>query len=550
MANLIITAFFVVPIVAWVVIGNRVERRRNEAEANEGEVGRSWYQRHRRALLTGYAAVMVIGPVFWISALFGLVSNEDPDVWQWIKILGFVSVNVWFLSAAAGFGWLVTWAARRRIRRMGDAGREPILLDGRRLRIARRFWVGVFVATVVVSALYLFALWTEANQVVFVPFDGEIEIGDTDFWSMSPGMAVALTGQEVVPGWYPWLIVIRQAIAIAGALWLGWSIYSRKSRHWMALFVSLFAVASSLVTLGAASGERWELVVGVVGELASAVGGLIQLLGVVMIGALFFVFPDGRFRGMYVKFALLVAVAIIVLNVVPYSRGSDWGYYVGVFLVVGVGGAAAAQVFRYREASLGQRREAREILAGLLLLLLWIVPGQALYSVFQTSGWGTFVWQQVYVTLYLVTPQLIGLGVLYLVRRQGWWDMKLFWSRSAVVGMLMPVLVIGYLAILLLITASSALVFGESSRAIAILIATTAVAVVYRPLQAAFQGWVDRRWFPTRARADDALADFTEGIRGEVGGATVRDRLMDVVDGALAPASVGVWLPERGEATS
>ncbi len=545
MGVLITFAILALGLAAWLLLGSRLDAKRTAAAAR-GEDYVPWHEQRRRGIRVAAAVAIGAGLVSTVIGLFG--NDVTGAIPGWLALLMMISSVVFWVAAFVGAGWLMTWAARRRLRRLGEAGREPILLEGRRLRLAQGFWVTSFVATAVVSALFLVPLWQEASRTAFVQWAGGV--GSEDFWSMNPGMAVALTGENAVPAWYPWLVVVRQGLASFAALALAWFIYSRRSRHWMALFVSLFIAVTPTIPMAEVN-SRWESLA-LIGEPASVLAVAVVALAFLLITAFFYVFPDGRFRATFARFAAVVVAALVVVGVIlrPGDE-AEWPWLLALFLfVVGIGGAVAAQLYRYREASAGERRDARLIFVGLIALALWIVPGAELYRVLTRPGWGTFVWQQSFLVLHAATPLLVGFGILYLVRRQGWWDLKLFLNRGAVLSMLVPVMALAYVGIVLVLTAASDRLFGDQSRAVAILIATTTIAVSYRPLRTAFQSWVNRRWFPSRARADAALATFTEGIRDEVAGETVHDRLVDAVDGALSPGSIGVWLPGTGEAST
>jgi hypothetical protein len=532
------TAVLVLPLVVWLIVGARLDERRAAAD-QQGDTHVPWHKRQLRVLVA-----VVVGINLFPVAIMAAYGFAWPD---WAGVPMFFGILMWQATVLGGLGWLFTRAARRELRSESSPGSEPILLEGRRLRLARGFWLMVFIVGVATSLAYLAGLWTEANRVVFVTDNG---IGVDDFYAMQPRMAVALGGSRAVPGWYPWLIVLRQGTILALAFGLAWFIFKRSSRHWMALFTSLLVAVTPFALFGDGSTLRFESVAGV-GAVAAALGDAVAVLGIVMLAALFFVFPDGRFRGTFAKLALSVALAALVLFTLVAAElvHEDWGWFLGLLAAFAViGSAVAVQIFRFAEARTEDRRIARALFVSLILLGLWLVPGQALYTAFDGDGWGTFIWQQAYLTLYLFTPVALGLGILYLVRRQGWWDMKLFVSRTAVVGALVPILALGYVFIVLAITAGSEAVFGEQSQAVAILAATAAVALAYPRLRSGFQDWVDRRWFASRHVADEALETFADEIRDEIDEIRLRDRLHQVVETTFGPESVGLWLVEPREA--
>lgn len=547
MELLIVTAVLVVPLIAWLIAGSRLDTKRADAEQN-GDDHVAWYRRHLRLLIAVVVAVDLIPIAIW--SLYGFEWGGNPGTpWpDWMTLPLFLGTFMWQVTLVGGLGWLITRAARKRLRSSPSRGAEPMLLEGRRLRLARGIWLTVFIVAVATSLAYLAGLWSEANRVRTVTENG---IGIDYFFGMSPQMAVALNGSRAVPDWYPWLVVVRQATVLALAFGLAWFIFERSSRHWMALFTSLLVAVMPFALFGDGSTLRFESVA-FVGRLAAAMGDAVAVLGLVMLAALFFVFPDGRFRGTFAKLGIVFSFAALVLFGLIEAEIVDggWGWFLGVVGSLAlVGSAVAVQIFRFSETPIEDRRVARALFVSLILLGLWLIPGQALYTAFRGWGWGTFIWQQVHLTLYLFTPVILGLGILYLIRRQGWWDMKLFVGRTAVVAALVPILVLGYVLVVLAVTAGSDALFGEQSQAVAILAATAAVALAYPWLRSGFQNWVDRRWFPSRHAAEEALEAFAEGIRDEADEVRLRNRLQDAVEDTLGPESVGLWLtqPRRAE---
>ena len=58
------------------------------------------------------------------------------------------------------------------------------------------------------------------------------------------------------PGWYPWLVVVREALVFMAALAIAWSVFARRPRHWMAYFVAGLVALGPLGDLGAIQSSR------------------------------------------------------------------------------------------------------------------------------------------------------------------------------------------------------------------------------------------------------------------------------------------------------
>ena len=75
---------------------------------------------------------------------------------------------------------------------------------------------------------------------------------------------------------------------------------------------------------------------------------------------------------------------------------------------------------------------------------------------------------------------------------------------------------------------------------------TLAAAALFNPLRRRVQRVVDRRFNRARYDADKTVASFAVRLNDAVDLDSVRDDLASVVQQALEPAHVSVWMNERG----
>jgi hypothetical protein len=80
---------------------------------------------------------------------------------------------------------------------------------------------------------------------------------------------------------------------------------------------------------------------------------------------------------------------------------------------------------------------------------------------------------------------------------------------------------------------------------VAVAAATLAAAAVFSPLRRRVQQVVDRRFNRARYDADRTIAAFAAQLRDAVDLDAVRDNLATVVDQALEPAHVSVWITHQ-----
>jgi hypothetical protein len=72
------------------------------------------------------------------------------------------------------------------------------------------------------------------------------------------------------------------------------------------------------------------------------------------------------------------------------------------------------------------------------------------------------------------------------------------------------------------------------------------VAALFQPARRRIQGWVDLRFYRARYDAEQVLAAFAGRLREEVSLDLLTDDLSGSITAALQPASVSVWVRERG----
>jgi hypothetical protein len=119
-------------------------------------------------------------------------------------------------------------------------------------------------------------------------------------------------------------------------------------------------------------------------------------------------------------------------------------------------------------------------------------------------------------------------------------------NKTLVYGVSTAVLAGAYVG---LVIASEA-VFAPLARgsSVAVALSTLVVAGLFLPVRTRVQRFVDRRFYRRRYDAQRTLEDFSARLREEVDLETLRFDLEQVVDEAMRPASVSVWV-RAGEAT-
>jgi ABC-type bacteriocin/lantibiotic exporter with double-glycine peptidase domain len=133
----------------------------------------------------------------------------------------------------------------------------------------------------------------------------------------------------------------------------------------------------------------------------------------------------------------------------------------------------------------------------------------------------------------------VSMGVAILKHRL--YEIDRIISRTLAYAVVTGVLVGVYAGLVLLATHVLAVTTPVSVAA-----ATLAAAALFSPLRRRVQRIVDRRFNRARYDAEVMVAAFALRLKDAVELESVRDDLADVVQQALEPAHVWVWMSERG----
>jgi hypothetical protein len=138
---------------------------------------------------------------------------------------------------------------------------------------------------------------------------------------------------------------------------------------------------------------------------------------------------------------------------------------------------------------------------------------------------------------FVALPVCVGIAIL----KYRLYDIDRIISRALAYAIVTGVLIGLYTGLVLLATR------GLSFRTpVAVAASTLAAAALFNPLRQRVQRIVDRRFNRARYDADQIVAAFAARLKDSVDLRSVRDDLATVVDQALQPAHVFVWVNERG----
>jgi hypothetical protein len=203
---------------------------------------------------------------------------------------------------------------------------------------------------------------------------------------------------------------------------------------------------------------------------------------------------------------------------------------VSVLMVTGTLGATASVVVRYRRAGDVERHQIKWVSASLLLVCSVAAfavspPARDLLTGATVPLVGSAVWCTI--------PVSIGIAIT----RYHLYDIDRIVSRTvsyALVGLIVGLIYAGVVVALGSILGSR----GD----LAIAASTLAAAAVFRPVRRRIQHATDRRFNRPRYQAQRELDAFAQHLRGQVELAAVSDDLIRVVERALQPSSLDLWI--------
>lgn len=162
---------------------------------------------------------------------------------------------------------------------------------------------------------------------------------------------------------------------------------------------------------------------------------------------------------------------------------------------------------------------------------LWIVATYVLNS------WGS-VWQLTSGTLLLALP--VGLAIAIL--RYRLFDIDVIINRALVYGALTALLALAYFGTVVLLQSVLRFLTGAAQSQFVTVVSTLAIAALFTPLRLRLQTVIDRRFYRQKYDAARTLASFSLTARDDMDLAQLSDRLQTVVDEAMQPTHVSLWL--------
>ena len=196
----------------------------------------------------------------------------------------------------------------------------------------------------------------------------------------------------------------------------------------------------------------------------------------------------------------------------------------------------ASQVLAWRRAGGERRQQLKWLMSGAAVCMAAVGVTAVVGTLASASPAVQAVLDAVFVGV-AALPVCIGVAIL----KYRLYDIDRIISRTLAYAIVTGLLVGAYAGLVLLATR----VLSLHTR-VAVAAATLAAAALFSPLRRRVQRQVDRRFNRARYDADQTVAAFAARLKDSVDLDSVRDDLAGVIQQALEPTAVSVWISPRG----
>lgn len=353
-------------------------------------------------------------------------------------------------------------------------------LSGWRLWFGRLLWAVVLLLVL----LLLSELWPE---------NGRVTRGEWAVTLTRPVVTTFMAYADFVR-FVAWL----ESLATITALLMGLLIFWHKSDDRMGLFVSAFLILVSPLFLSG-NIDTWRLPAGV--PFSATLIALMAAAALCSLILFLYLFPDGRFVPGWTRWTATFTLLILGTSILGIALAVPIPFDVDVWLVamITITGslvvASVSQLHRYRTAPDPlQRQQMKWVILGFwayITALLFGIGG----SFGGPSSWAPLLGLLVTMLLQWLIPLTIGFSIL----RYRLWEIDLLINRTLVYAVL-TALVVG---LYVLLVGLAGALFQSGSNALAAILATGLLAVLFEPLRRRLQRGVNRLMY---GEQDDPVA--------------------------------------------
>jgi hypothetical protein len=263
--------------------------------------------------------------------------------------------------------------------------------------------------------------------------------------------------------------------------------------------------------------------------------------------AAIFLFPDGKTKPGWVRWAILFVVSIQVWRLFnPAAYMAAFALHGGTTFTL----LAAALFQRYtRHSNASERRQIKWVVFGLVsftgslgIYMVVLLSNPRLVAPSPVGVISFLIGGLIWTALVLTFP----LTILIALFRSQLWDIDVVIRRTmiyATLSLLLGILYLGAVTVLQnLFTAAT----GQSSPA-AVVLSTLGIAALFNTLRSRIQGFIDRRFYRQKYNAEQALAGFSALARSETDLNHLTAAVLGLTRETMQPVDVSLWVAKQAK---
>jgi hypothetical protein len=370
-------------------------------------------------------------------------------------------------------------------------------------------------------------------------------LSDCAYFQLSQLDALALGKLHLSLPFYASYMTGLTFFAILASLFLASTVFWRKSRTGMAVFMSFALVAlgpTFFAVLAEALTENYPLL--------SLPVRILQAFGVWSLVIFCYLFPNGHFypRGTYL-FAFLLAIPAVafLFNSITsiLLANSGVGLFILLVMVVALLAGIVAQILRYKNISGPvEHQQVKWVVFGISFLAF----GATVYAVsplifplLREPGILNLLYYLIAGTFNVLCLLLFFSSFAIAILRYRLWDIDILIHRTLVYGSLTAALVVIYLSSIIFFTEIFRSITGGSSQ-VAIVISTLGISALFNPLRHRIQNLIDRRFYRQKYDSEKIMSTFSITLRNEVDLNRLSNQLIVIVQETMHPESISLWI--------
>lgn len=251
---------------------------------------------------------------------------------------------------------------------------------------------------------------------------------------------------------------------------------------------------------------------------------------------------------------LLILISSFAETLAPGSGGVDWSFenpvgfleeewiniFISPFFVVfpiWVVLCTISLFIRFRREGGVEREQIKWLFYAAAIFALSYVPT----FIFTDFSDPDSLWNVFWLAGMLAIPIATAIAIL----RYRLYDIDIIIRKTLQYTLLTGLLALFYFGSVLLLQNLEETLLGEQSP-IVIVLSTLGIAALFNPLRSRIQEFIDRHFYRRKYNAEQALDDFTTTARDEVDMDQLNAALLHVVDDAMQPERVSLWMVRKG----